>query len=41
MIRHERLTVKAGEALQQAVGMAGARGNPVAWCLCFRSPDST
>jgi ATP-dependent Clp protease ATP-binding subunit ClpB len=30
MIRHERLTVKAGEALQQAVGMAGARGNPVA-----------
>jgi ATP-dependent Clp protease ATP-binding subunit ClpB len=30
MIRPERLTVKAGEALQQAVGMAGARGNPVA-----------
>jgi ATP-dependent Clp protease ATP-binding subunit ClpB len=30
MIRPERLTVKAGEALQQAVGLATARGNPVA-----------
>ena len=30
MIRPERLTVKAGEALQQAVAIAGTRGNPVA-----------
>jgi ATP-dependent Clp protease ATP-binding subunit ClpB len=30
MIRPERLTVKAGEALQQAVAIASTRGNPVA-----------
>ena len=30
MIRPERLTVKAGEALQQAVSLAATRGNPVA-----------
>ncbi len=29
MIRPERLTVKAGEALQQAIALASARGNPV------------
>jgi ATP-dependent Clp protease ATP-binding subunit ClpB len=29
MIRPERLTVKAGEALQQAVALASTRGNPV------------
>jgi ATP-dependent Clp protease ATP-binding subunit ClpB len=30
MIRPERLTVKAGEALQQAISLAATRGNPVA-----------
>ncbi len=29
MIRHERLTIKAAEALQQAATHARARGNPV------------
>ena len=29
MIRPERLTVKAAEALQQASALARARGNPV------------